>query len=52
MKESTKTQLLNIGIGALTLLGMYLNTRLHEREKLEMKEEIKQSLIEESRGNK
>lgn len=47
MKRTTKTQLLNLGVTLLTLAGMYLSNKVHDREMRELKDEIKLELIQE-----
>lgn len=47
MKKVSKAQLLNFGVTALALVGMFLSSKAHDRELLELKDEIKSELREE-----
>lgn len=46
MNRKQKNQLLQVGITVLSLVGMYLSNRLHDRELQELKDEIKAELLE------
>lgn len=49
MKKPTTTQLLNLAVTGLTLLGMVLSSKAQEHEMQELKEEIKMELKEEKK---
>lgn len=49
MKKFTTSQLLNLAVTGLTLLGMVLGSMAQEREMQELKEEIKMELKEEKK---
>jgi len=47
MKQISKSQLLNFGVTALALLGMFLSSKAHDTEMCELKEEIKLEIRQE-----
>jgi hypothetical protein len=47
MKKPSTSQLLNVGVTVITLLGMFLSSKAHDKEMSELKDDIKSELKEE-----
>lgn len=47
MNKINKSQLLNLGVGILTIVGMVLSSKAHDAELNELKGEIKTELKQE-----